>query len=87
MEAAARAGISLRHFERLVAQGLGPPIVVLGARRRGVIDDDNDQWIASRRTIPPGYAAPVAQPARTTADAVAKTTTSRNTLSNVTRHG
>lgn len=54
-EAAARAAISLRHLERLIGNGEGPPIVRLGARRVGIAESDLNQWLASRRHVPPGY--------------------------------
>ncbi len=54
-EAAIRAAISLRHLERLIGNGEGPPIVRLGARRVAIAEADLDQWLASRRHVPPGF--------------------------------
>ncbi len=55
-EAAARAAISLRHLERLIACGEGPAVVRLGARRVAISETDFAAWIASRRHAPPGEA-------------------------------
>lgn len=54
-EFASRAKISRRHLERLIARGEGPPIIVLGPRRRGIADEDGDAWLRSRRRLPPGF--------------------------------
>jgi predicted DNA-binding transcriptional regulator AlpA len=54
-EAADRDGISLRHLERLISTGEGPPIIRLGERRVGIDQDDNDAWLRSRRVVPPGF--------------------------------
>lgn len=54
-ETAARGAISLRHLERLIGNGEGPPIIRLGARRIGIAEEDLDQWLASRRNLPPGF--------------------------------
>jgi hypothetical protein len=51
----ARAGISIRHLERLNALGEGPPLIQLGPRRVGIDDDDGDAWLAKRRVVPPGW--------------------------------
>jgi predicted DNA-binding transcriptional regulator AlpA len=53
---AVRADISVRHLERLIASGLGPPIIRLGARRVGIDEEDGEAWIRSRKVLPPGYA-------------------------------
>jgi transcriptional regulator with XRE-family HTH domain len=50
-----RAGISVRHLERLLSKGKGPPTIDLGDRIRGLFDDDGDAWLASRRKAPPGW--------------------------------
>jgi len=52
---AERAGVSVRHLERLFAAGEGPPIVQLGVRRKGIADDDGEMWLHSRRRVPPGF--------------------------------
>lgn len=52
---AQRAGFSVRHLERLIANGEGPPTIRLGPRRVGIDDDDGDAWLASRRVLPPGW--------------------------------
>jgi hypothetical protein len=57
-----RAGISVRHFERLRSEGRGPPTIDLGDRIRGLFDDDGDAWLASRRKAPPGWVDAAAQP-------------------------
>jgi predicted DNA-binding transcriptional regulator AlpA len=49
-KAAERDNISLRHLERLIANGEGPPLVRLGPRRVGIIEEDNDAWVRSRRS-------------------------------------
>ena len=54
-KAAERANVSLRHFERLIANGEGPPLVRLGPRRVGIIEEDSDAWLRSRRSVPPGF--------------------------------
>jgi predicted DNA-binding transcriptional regulator AlpA len=55
-EAAKRGGISVRHLERLISVGEGPPLIRLGARKVGIADADWAAWIASRRVVPPGFA-------------------------------
>jgi hypothetical protein len=52
---ATRANISVRHLERLISAGEGPPIVRLGVRKVGIDDKDGEDWINSRRRIPPGF--------------------------------
>ena len=54
-EAARRNNFSVRHFERLIAKGEGPPLVRLGPRRVGIIEEDNVAWVRSRRSVPPGF--------------------------------
>jgi hypothetical protein len=68
-----RAGMSVRHFERLCAEGKGPPIIELGDRIRGLFDDDGDAWLATRRKAPPGWVDPVLTDAIEEADADART--------------
>jgi predicted DNA-binding transcriptional regulator AlpA len=48
-ECAERAGIARRSFERMIADGKGPPVVEITDRRRGVIEDDFNNWLLSRR--------------------------------------
>ena len=50
-----RAGFSVRHLERLISVGEGPPIIRLGVRRVGIDDDDGDAWLRSRRVVPPSF--------------------------------
>ena len=52
---AERVGRSVRHLERLISVGEGPPLVRLGARAVGIDEDDGDAWLASRRVVPPGW--------------------------------
>lgn len=52
---AKRIGRSVRHLERLISRGEGPPVVSLGKRAVGIPDDDGDAWLASRRKTPPGW--------------------------------
>jgi predicted DNA-binding transcriptional regulator AlpA len=52
---AKRIGRSERHVQRLISEGEGPPVVALGKRAVGIIDDDGDAWIAARRLVPPGW--------------------------------
>jgi len=50
-----RMGRSVRHLERMIAIGEGPPIIKLGPRAVGIAEDDGDAWLASRRVVPPGW--------------------------------
>ena len=50
-----RIGRSVRHVERLISVGEGPPIVRLGLRAVGIDEADGDAWIAARRRVPPGW--------------------------------
>jgi predicted DNA-binding transcriptional regulator AlpA len=52
---AAQIGKSVRHLERLISEGEGPPIVRLGARAVGILEDDGEAWIERRRVVPPGW--------------------------------
>jgi predicted DNA-binding transcriptional regulator AlpA len=52
---AERIGRSVRHVERLISNGEGPPIVRLGVRAVGIDETDGDAWIAARRMVPPGW--------------------------------
>jgi predicted DNA-binding transcriptional regulator AlpA len=54
-QSAKRGGMSVRHLERLIADGEGPPLIRLGTRKIGIADDDFDAWLASRRVVPPGW--------------------------------
>ena len=50
-----RIGRSVRHLERLISDGEGPPIVRTGVRAVGIDEADGERWIAARRKIPPGW--------------------------------
>jgi predicted DNA-binding transcriptional regulator AlpA len=50
-----RLGRTVRHLERLLARGEGPPVVRLGPRAVGIDEADGEAWIASRRVLPPGW--------------------------------
>jgi predicted DNA-binding transcriptional regulator AlpA len=52
---AKRIGRSERHVQRIISEGEGPPVVSLGKRAVGIIDEDGDAWIAARRKTPPGW--------------------------------
>ena len=54
-QSAERIGRSVRHLERLLAVGEGPPTTRLGARAVGIEEGDLDAWIAARRVTPPGW--------------------------------
>lgn len=56
-QAAFRAGIVRRTLERLLAEGVGPAKVQVSKRRVGILEDDLDAWIRSRRQPAPGEAA------------------------------
>jgi predicted DNA-binding transcriptional regulator AlpA len=56
-ETAKRAGLVRRSLERQIAQGEGPAVVHISARRRGVLESDLEEWLLSRRRAPPGKAA------------------------------
>jgi hypothetical protein len=56
-EAAARAGIVRRTLERLISLGVGPPVIVLSARRRGILEADLETWLLQRRRAVPGEVA------------------------------
>jgi hypothetical protein len=53
-EAAKRASLTRRSLERHFAQGTGPAVVVLGKRRRAILDVDFEKWLLSRRLPAPG---------------------------------
>ncbi len=52
-ECAGRAGIVRRTLERAIAEGYGPPVIEISARRRGVLEDDFEAWLESRRRPTP----------------------------------
>jgi excisionase family DNA binding protein len=56
-QVAERLGCSVRHLDKLIAEGVGPPIIRLGARAVGIDEDDLNAWIAARRVIPPNWQA------------------------------
>jgi hypothetical protein len=58
-QCANRAGITRRTFEREIANGKGPAIVEISARRRGVLETDFEEWLLSRRRPAPVPAAAV----------------------------
>jgi predicted DNA-binding transcriptional regulator AlpA len=49
VEVARRADLSKRTVDDLIAKGLGPTIVKLTERRVGVIEQDFERWVRSRR--------------------------------------
>jgi hypothetical protein len=51
-----RAGIALRTWQRVLAVGEGPAVVHLTKRRRGVLEEDFERWLLSRRKAAPGDA-------------------------------
>jgi predicted DNA-binding transcriptional regulator AlpA len=55
MFAVERMGRSVRHLERLIAAGDGPPIIRLGPRAIGIDEIDGEAWLATRRVVPPGW--------------------------------
>jgi predicted DNA-binding transcriptional regulator AlpA len=48
-EAAKKATLTRRSIERLLSIGEGPAVIALGKRRRGILDVDLEEWLASRR--------------------------------------
>jgi predicted DNA-binding transcriptional regulator AlpA len=52
---AERINRSVRHLERLISVGEGPPLVRLGTRAVGIDEGDGEAWIAARRVVPPGW--------------------------------
>ena len=54
-QSAKRIGRSVRHLERLISEGEGPPLIRLGARAVGIDEDDLEAWIAARRVVPSGW--------------------------------
>jgi predicted DNA-binding transcriptional regulator AlpA len=52
---AERIGRSVRHLERLISEGEGPPLVRFGVRAVGIEEHDGNAWIAARRVLPPGW--------------------------------
>jgi len=48
-ECANRSGTCRRTFERTIADGNGPPVVEISARRRGILETDFDAWLLARR--------------------------------------
>jgi excisionase family DNA binding protein len=53
-EAAQKLGVSIRTLQRWISVGEGPAVVELGSRRKGILDDDLEGWVLSRRRAPPG---------------------------------
>ena len=58
-QAAARANLCRRSFERLIAPGTGPAIIEVSPRRRGILESDFETWLLSRRRAAPGESAKV----------------------------
>ena len=56
-EIAERGRISRKTLDRDIARGKGPPLVRLSPRRVGVLEDDFQEWLKSRRVPPAGKAA------------------------------
>jgi predicted site-specific integrase-resolvase len=50
-ETAARLHITRRTLERWTADGIGPLVTHVGPRRRGVVVDDLEAFIASRKRV------------------------------------
>jgi predicted DNA-binding transcriptional regulator AlpA len=53
-EAARRATLSLRSFERRLAEGTGPAVIKIGPRRVAISECDFDSWLARCRRPAPG---------------------------------
>jgi hypothetical protein len=60
-EAAARATLTRRSLERLIARGEGPAIIFNSPRRRGILESDLESWLAARRRPAPGEKASAGQ--------------------------
>jgi predicted DNA-binding transcriptional regulator AlpA len=58
-EAAARATLTRRSLERLIARGEGPSVVFISPRRRGILESDLEKWLLSRRRPTPGEPPPL----------------------------
>jgi hypothetical protein len=43
--------ISLRQLHRLISAGVGPAVILLGDRGRGISDADREAWVAARRQL------------------------------------
>lgn len=56
-QAAEVTGVARRTLERLIADGTGPAVIDLSPRRVGILADDLEQWLGSRRRPAPGEAA------------------------------
>ncbi|MCQ4188849.1 helix-turn-helix transcriptional regulator [Methylocystis suflitae] len=56
-ECAEVLGVSYRTLQRWIELGIGPAVIHLGPRRRGIDDDDLERFIAERRKAPPGEKA------------------------------
>ena len=59
-QAAERANLCRRSFEREIALGTGPAIIEVSTCRRGVLEFDFEAWLLSRRRPAPGESAKVA---------------------------
>ena len=45
-------GISGRTLERQIEDGIGPVVIQVSPRRKGISDPDWDAWLESRRNAP-----------------------------------
>jgi predicted DNA-binding transcriptional regulator AlpA len=52
-DAASRATLSLRSFERRLAEGTGPAVTRVGPRRVAIAEDDFEAWLSSCRCPAP----------------------------------
>jgi predicted DNA-binding transcriptional regulator AlpA len=48
---AERMGRSVRHLERMIAVGEGPPTIKLGPRAVGIAEDDGEAWLSRLRQL------------------------------------
>ena len=51
-ECADRANVCLRTFQREIARGEGPPVVLITKWRQGILESDFTAWLKSRRVGP-----------------------------------
>jgi excisionase family DNA binding protein len=50
-DVASRLNVTRRTLERWIADGNGPIVTHLGPRRRGILESDFANWLASRRRV------------------------------------
>jgi hypothetical protein len=48
-ECSRRFNCCLRTWQRILAEGQGPPVIEISAHRRGVLESDFYAWLATRR--------------------------------------